>query len=103
MKVFRFPVAAFNLLLLYACVLLLSSIGVSAQPLKRQLPQPDPKAAATQPKVEPPKEIVDTITIPGPLRSFLRMAGLSQQAPVSDVMSLLAHQVVVDGYQQNTP
>ena len=31
------------------------------------------------------------------------MAGLSQQAPPSEVLPLLAHQMVIDGYQANTP
>src|ERR1700730_9607988 len=36
--------------------------------------------------------------IPGPLRSFLRMAGISQKASAEDVMPLLARNVYVQGY-----
>jgi len=40
-----------------------------------------------------------SVTIPGPLRSFLRMAAISQQVSSEDVLPLLARNVVVDGYQ----
>jgi hypothetical protein len=39
-----------------------------------------------------------TISIPGTRRSFLRMAAISQQAPANEVLPLLAHNVVVQGY-----
>ncbi len=39
-----------------------------------------------------------TTIIPGPLRSFLRMAAISQKAPARDVLSFLARNVVVEGY-----
>jgi len=41
----------------------------------------------------------ETVTIPGPLRSFLRMAGISQQILPQDVLPLLAHNVFIHGYQ----
>lgn len=40
----------------------------------------------------------ETVTIPGPLRSFLRMAGISQQIPPQDVVPLLARNVFIRGY-----
>ena len=40
----------------------------------------------------------DEATIPGPLRSFLRMAGISQKATLQEVLPLLARNVVIDGY-----
>ncbi len=39
-----------------------------------------------------------TITIPGPLRSFLRMAAISQKVSPEEVLPLLARNVVVQGY-----
>ena len=39
-----------------------------------------------------------TITIPGPLRSFLRMAGISQKVSPDEVMPLLARNVFLRGY-----
>jgi len=40
-----------------------------------------------------------SITIPGPLRSFLRMAAVSQQISAGDVLPLVAHNIVTDGYR----
>src|ERR1017187_5287 len=42
------------------------------------------------------------VMIPGPLRSFLRMAGISQQAPQDDVLALLARNSYLLGYGENT-
>ena len=43
------------------------------------------------------------VTIPGPLRSFLRMAGISQKASPEEVLPLLAHEVRVRGYDRGKP
>src|SRR5437016_9100259 len=43
------------------------------------------------------------ITIPGPLRSFLRMAGISQKASPDEVLSLLSHEVRVRAYDRGRP
>lgn len=40
----------------------------------------------------------EQVTIPGPLRSFLRMAGISQKASNEDILPLLARNVYVQGY-----
>jgi len=40
-----------------------------------------------------------TVTIPGPLRSFLRMAGISQKISAEEVLPLLSRNVAVEGYQ----
>ncbi len=42
----------------------------------------------------------ETATIPGPLRSFLRMAGISQEIGPPDVLPLLARNVSVWGYEE---
>jgi hypothetical protein len=42
---------------------------------------------------------MDTVTIPGPLRSFLRMAGLSQSVSPPEVLPLLARNVLLHGYE----
>ncbi|MGH9477371.1 MAG: hypothetical protein ACRD1C_13755 [Terriglobales bacterium] len=44
-----------------------------------------------------------TVAIPGPLRSFLRMAALSQQTPVPEVLPLLADNVASYGYSLGHP
>ncbi len=38
------------------------------------------------------------VMIPGPLRSFLRMAGISQQVSLAEVLPLLARNVEIQGY-----
>jgi hypothetical protein len=40
-----------------------------------------------------------SVTIPGPLRAFLRMAGISQKVTPEQVMPLLARNVFVQGYR----
>jgi hypothetical protein len=54
--------------------------------------------ATTNEATAPPSDAV-TITIPGPLHSFLRMAAISQQIPPEDVLPLLARNVITHGYQ----
>jgi hypothetical protein len=44
-----------------------------------------------------PPLAAETIVIPGPLRSFLRMAGISQQIPNQDVLPMLARNVSLWG------
>jgi hypothetical protein len=39
------------------------------------------------------------VTIPGPLRSFLRMAGISQEATPDEVLPLVARNVSLHGFQ----
>ncbi len=46
---------------------------------------------------------VHTVLIPGPLRSFMRMAAISQKVSPADVLPLLARNVYMQGYQQGTP
>lgn len=86
------PRVAFTLLL---CAALFSPalIAQLRPPLisavdSRQLPIPDSRELSAQP----------SLTIPGPLPSFLRMAGISQQAPADDVLPLFARNVYVQGY-----
>lgn len=45
----------------------------------------------------------DSVIIPGPLRSFLRMAGISQKISPGDVLPLLARNVYLHGYEQGVP
>ena len=44
-------------------------------------------------------QLENGVTIPGPLRSFLRMSGISQNVSPSEVLPALAHTVVLRGYQ----
>lgn len=42
-----------------------------------------------------------TLAIPGPLQPFLRMAAVSQEADLEEILPLLSHQIVLDGYSGN--
>lgn len=55
---------------------------------------PDTTAAQSSERLSPGA----TVTIPGPLRSFLRMAGISQRVPPDEVLPLLARNVFSQGY-----
>jgi len=44
----------------------------------------------------------DSVTIPGPLRSFMRMAAISQKVPNDEVLPLLARNVFMQGYQRGS-
>lgn len=45
----------------------------------------------------------ETVTIPGPLRSFLRMAGVSQEVTPPEVLPTLARSVILHGYHNERP
>jgi hypothetical protein len=53
------------------------------------------------PSRQAPAQSADAITvgIPGPLRSFLRMAGISQKIASEEVLPLLARNVYLHGYE----
>ncbi len=92
LRLFAFFAAAF----LCGCLLIYPVQAVQAA---SALAPPDVNSAAASPAAT----TVDTVIIPGPLRSFLRMAGISQKASPEDVLPLFAHSVFVHGYQVGTP
>ncbi|MGA9814201.1 MAG: hypothetical protein WBQ64_15550 [Terriglobales bacterium] len=60
----------------------------------------DPTTGAKSPEVPQPAPVAGaSVLIPGPLRSFLRMAGVSQKISTEEVMPLLARNIAVEGYQ----
>ena len=73
-------------------VLVLAVCCLNARSAAQSASSPDQASAARSPEVE-------TIAIPGPLRSFLRMAGISQKASSDEVLPLLAHNVFLQGYE----
>lgn len=73
-----------------------SSAPVPASP--GRLPQAKSLKAKPAPTGESP-----TTTIPGPMRSFLRMAAVSQQVTPDQVMPLLARNIEVQGYDAGKP
>lgn len=67
---------------------------------------PDDWGAAAAVSVSPresgtPSPKVVVVSVPGPLRSFLRMAGISQKVSPAEVMPFLARNVFIDGYRYN--
>src|SRR5260370_31208584 len=56
----------------------------------------DPPDASQEVSVQSPDSV--TLSIPGPLRSFLRMAGISQKISPEEVAPLLARNVFQMGY-----
>src|SRR5271154_5358185 len=56
---------------------------------------PDTDSAKTRPAASPP---MDSVVIPGPLRSLLRMAGVSQKISPDEVLPLLARNIYLRGY-----
>src|SRR5436189_2025527 len=52
-----------------------------------------------QPSGEGSMPSTATVTIPGPLRSFLRMAAISQKVSPEEILPLLARNVFAQGYQ----
>lgn len=57
------------------------------------------EAAATSPPGDGPVMGSSEFMIPGPLRSFLRMAGISQKIAPEQVLPLLSRNVFVQGYE----
>jgi hypothetical protein len=50
-----------------------------------------------------PTELENSVTIPGPLRSFLRMAGVRQRILPKEVLPIIARNVLLHGYQSKRP
>jgi len=80
-----------SILIVTSCVALISSAwAVSSGPLSSGT---DDAAVNSR----------SMVTIPGPLRSFLRMAGISQKISPDEVLPLLARNVFTLGYQGSRP
>ena len=84
-----------------ACILCLclgsSAYAGNAAPAASSSPNGVDRASS---KPQPPAALAqERVTIPGPLRSFLRMAGISQNTPPDQVLAFFAHNVYTFGYQ----
>lgn len=91
----RIPLLASLSVLLLFC---LASLPCSAENAGSSFASKAP-SRTTSPDASPQ---TSTIAIPGPLRSFLRMAGISQQIAPEQVVPLLARNVFSLGYQDKT-
>jgi hypothetical protein len=93
------PLRTFALSLSVFFSLCLCSSAYSGNPLNGVSPSDQPGPAA----VKPPLPSVENVTVPGPLRSFMRMAAISQKVAPEDVLPLLSRNVFMQGYQRGTP
>src|SRR5579859_1118308 len=81
----------------FACFAIFGSMLAGARPIGASQPAAahdnslDDAASTSQPR--------ETLVIPGPLRSFLRMAGISQEISTDDVLPTLARNAALYGYQ----
>ncbi len=81
---------------LYEC----AAAGIPPAQTKRSGPE---ATASPQSKATDDSSPAEEVAIPGPLRSFLRMAAISQQITPEEVLPLLARDVVMSGYQGGKP
>lgn len=72
-------------------ICLFGSIAALPLPAAAQTPLASPDVAPAAP--------AETVVIPGPLRSFLRMSGVSQEVAPADVLPMLARNVFLHGYE----
>src|SRR5580692_2799059 len=86
----KFPrcLPTFSLVLLSMCLSTCFSATASSAADSSRSEEPDTKTPQTA-----------SVTIPGPLRSFMRMAGISQKVTPDEVVPLLAHNVFAQGYE----
>jgi hypothetical protein len=77
------------LLTIFVCIFA-SLVRVEAAPAPQAVNPGAAPAVAANPSGQ--------ITLPGPLRSFLRMAGISQKVAPDEVLPFLARQIVIQGY-----
>ncbi len=78
----------------FVAVCLLTCASALGSPQEDSSPEP-----AIEEPANSPASPSDQLVLPGPLRSLLRMAGMSQQLPPQDVLPLLARNVYSLGYQ----
>ncbi len=90
-----FPRRAYTGMMAATLALLCCSAGVHAQTTEFIA---GPDIHVQKPADHPNLSSTSEVTIPGPLRSFLRMAGISQKASTEDIVPLLARNVYVHGY-----
>src|SRR5260370_40292918 len=76
------------------------SSASSGNPVKES---DQPKTRSAKSGAPPSSTDPGSALIPGPLRSFMRMAAISQKVTPEDVLPLLARNVFMQGYQRGTP
>ena len=85
-------------ILLALCVCFLTASAALAESAP-----PSDSSKPSQANTSPLPDSPAVVLIPGPLRSFLRMAGISQTVSSEEVLPLLAREVFFLGYRGTTP
>jgi hypothetical protein len=85
------------------CGLVIVVAALSARAWDGVPPTPSQRSGSPQSSSPNSLSTAEVVAIPGPLRSFLRMAAISQQITPEDVLPLLARNVVMSGYQEGKP
>jgi len=94
-----------GLICLFAFPLVAWNQNLSPQPSSIQSSSIQTNSSQRRPSRNTPggksvSRAADGVVIPGPLRSFLRMAGISQKIPADEVLPLLSRNVFMQGYSQ---
>jgi hypothetical protein len=84
---------------LKACFCVWVYLAVSVYSLASDSSSDNPATTQSVEGSKPSSVSPATVSVPGPLRSFLRMAGISQKISTEEVLPLLARNVAVEGYQ----
>jgi hypothetical protein len=97
----KYPLRTFAIFVTaFMCLCVCSSVySGNAVQAASSLNLPDAGSADTGTPTSPPTE---TVVIPGPLRSFMRMAAISQKVSPDDVMPLLSRNIFMQGYQRGS-
>ena len=92
----RYCLSAFLLTFFLCAFFYTPRSGWSAVP---RMPSDQTNGTQSAPAAAASSSSSDEVAIPGPLRSFLRMAAISQKVSSDEVLPLLARNVVVNGFQ----
>jgi hypothetical protein len=87
-------------------VSLCASCGLHAYSLSEGVPAASSSEGLGAPpadEAKPAAAAAQEVAIPGPLRSFLRMAGISQKVSQEEVLPLLARNISAEGYEGSRP
>src|ERR1700754_1606461 len=92
-----------GLICLFAFPFVAWNQNLSPQPSSIQTNSSQRRPSRNTPGGKSVSRAADGVVIPGPLRSFLRMAGISQKVPTEDVLPLLSRNVFMQGYSRDKP
>jgi len=89
----------------FLCALVVLAMPSSGVAVPSQSEGPSSAASAVPAASAAPSSLPagEQATIPGPLRSFLRMAAISQKITPEEVLPLLSRNVTVSGYENGKP